>query len=397
MSERLAVRARPSKHKRRIDLASVVLVGTPGALATDAPSLGFGASTHRHDALVNGGMSALIHAALLAALIVAAVLAPQEIVEKIIPLELRPQPIERPGTNAEPAPAGPKAVGAARPSAAALAAAAAPALSAAEAEALREAAMEAARAALDALDTPRPLTAPTQIERNAVQADTLAARAAAAEALPSAIVEQADIAPLDIDPSDLAALDLAALEGPRDIDTSALDVMSAGDAFAALQQLQGRDYADATTLGEMSSGAALGGGRGGNGVDTGVAAEWSGAGGAPGIGGGGGAGGEGYAVGSVRCLESAFVTRYLERVKERTNQHWVVPDGIPADAQVKLIFDLDDSGTASNVETLEADDPKLGRSAEIALRNAAPFPPMDDANRCLAAGRIKLTFTVPRD
>ncbi len=399
MSERLAVRPRPPRTKRRVGFVSqptTALAGAPAGGGT-APSLVFLDDAHRHEVLISGGMSALVHIALFAALVWAALLAPQEMVEKIIPLELRAAPVELPGTNLEPAPAGPKAVGAARPSAAALAAAAGPALSAEQAEALRQAALEAARAALDALDSPRPVTAPTQIERNTVQADTIAARAAAAETMQSDVVAADDIAPLDIDPADLAALDLGDLAGPRDVDTSALDTMTAGEAFATLAELEGRDYADAATLGEVTSGASVGGGHGGNAVDTGVSAEWSGVGGSGPGGGGGGGGGEGTAVGSVRCLESAFVQRYIDMVKNRTDRHWIVPDGVPPDAQVILRFDLDDAGVASNIDALEAEDTLLGRSAESALRNAAPFPPMRDENRCLAAGRIKLTFTVPQD
>ncbi len=400
MSERLTVRPRAPRSKQPVGFMSAATQPMAWAVAghdDDAPSLVFLDDAHRHDVLLSGGMSALLHLALFAALIMAALLAPPEMVERIIPLELRPQAIEAPGTNLGPAPAGPKAVGAARPSAAALAAAAAPAISAAEAAALREAAMAAVREALEAMESPEPMSAPTQVERHSVQADTVAARAAAAEAMQTEIVTEEHVAPLDIDPADLAALDLGDLEGPRDVDTSALDGMTAGEAYAALSALEGRDYADAATLGEVASGATIGGGVGGNAVDTGVAAEWSGVAGSGAGGGGAGAGGEGSVIGSVACLESAFVQRYLEKVKDRTNQHWVVPDGVPPDAQVKLRFSLDDAGMASNIETLEAPDPLLGRSAAAALRNAAPFPPMEDANRCLSAYPIRLTFTVPQD
>ncbi len=402
MSERLAVRPRARRTRTPVDFISQptqpMAWAVAGAGENQAPpSLVFLDDSHAHDALRSGGLSALLHLALLAALLAAAMLAPPEVVERIIPLELRPPAVERPGTNAEPAPAGPKAVGAARPSAAALAAAAAPAISAAEAEALREAAMAAMREALESMESPQPVTAPTQIERNQVQADTVAARAAAAETLQADLVAEADVAPLDIDPADLAAIDLGDLEGPRDVDTSALDSLTAGDAFAALNALDGRDYADAATLGEVTSGATTSGGVGGNAVDPGVAAEWSGVGGTGAGGGGGGAGGEGTVTGSVACLESAFVQRYLERVKDRTNQHWVVPEGVPPDAQVKLRFSLDDAGMTSGVETLEAANAQLGRSAASALRQAEPFPPMDDANRCLAEFPIRLTFTVPQD
>jgi hypothetical protein len=408
MSERLAVRRRdphgPSTrrglhrtHSKRavawFGAASPVLSG-----AGPAPSLGFEDDDDRRDVWISGGLSALLHVLLLALLVTGAALAPPEMVERIIPVELRRPAVELPGTHAQPAPAGPKAVGEARPSAAALAASAAPALSAAEAEALRQAALEAARAALEAMESPRPVTAPTQIERNAIQADTMAARAAAVESRPSDIVVRDDLAPLDIDAADLAALDLGELDGPRAVDTSSFGALDAPEAFAALKQLEGREYTGAATLGEVATGASMAGATGdGNGVDTGVSAEWAGS-GASGVGGGGGGtGGSGSVTGSVPCLESAFVQRYLDRVRDRTNEHWIVPDGVAPDAQVKLRFHLDDAGMASQIETLEAADELLGRSAEAALRNAAPFPPMDQNNRCLSADRIRLTFTVPRD
>ena len=416
MSKRLALRPRSSSTtqtpgrgaavvrrsnaKRPVTWFSGLNPTPTPSLATSgpAPYLVFAEEAGDRDAWVSGGLSAGLHVLVLAALIAAALLTPEEVVQRIIPLQLRREAIPLPGSNATPAPAGPKAVGATRPSAAALAAAAAPALSAAEAEALRRAALEAARAALEAMESQQPITAPTQIERNQVQADTVAARAAAAETMPSVIVAGDDLKPLDIDAADLAALDLGELDGPREIDTSSFGALSAPEAFAALEVLEGREYTGAASLGGVATGASMAGGAGGgNGVDTGLSAEWSGTGRQGAGGGGGGAGGAGTATGSVPCLESAYVQRYLEAVRDRTNQHWIVPEGVAPNAQVKLRFALDDAGMASHIETLDAEEDLLARSAETALRWAAPFPPMDDHNRCLSADRIRLTFTVPQD
>lgn len=408
MTQRLAVRrhrnlgvgSRRGVHRAHARHAVAWLGGPAPTVkhAGPAPSLGFEPEADTRDVWISGGVSALLHVLFLASIITAAALAPTEMVERIIPLELRRPAVELPGTHATPAPVAPKQVGEARPSAAALAASAAPALSAAEAEALRQAALEAARAALADMESPRPVTAPTQIERNAIQADTLAARAAASDSRAADLVARDDLTAVAIDAADLSASELGALDGPRAVDTASLGALGGPEAFAALEHLEGREYSGAATLGEVARGASVAGASAGQGVDTGVAAEWNGN-AASGIagGGGGGTGGAGTATASVPCLESAFVQRYLQSVRDRTNQYWVVPDGVPPDAQVKLRFSLDDAGMASNIETLEAADPLLGRSAEAALRNAAPFPPMDDRNRCLAADRIRLTFTVPQD
>lgn len=364
--------------------------------AAAAPTLVMPEPEGLRDTLISGSVSAALHAAALLALILAALLAPEELVEKIIPVEIFKDidPVELPGSNAEPAPAGPKSVGAVRPSAAAMAAAS---LTPAEAEALRQAALEAARKAVKDMEqqAQQPTALPTQLDRRDVQAESLAARAAAA-ASPTTAVDVADVQAVQIDPADLAALDVD-LSGPQQIDTSNLPEMSAPEAFAVLSDLGAPEYTGSVSATSVSSAATTGRSYGteGTGVDTGVASEWSGGGGrGTGIG-GGGTGGTGTATGVVRCLESAYVDRYLEVVKDRTDQRWRVPEGVTPGTKVVLRFDLDAAGMAANVEVIETQDELLGRSAMQALRSAAPFPPMDDNNRCLAEKRIKQTFTVP--
>lgn len=110
--------------------------------------------------------------------------------------------------------------------------------------------------------------------------------------------------------------------------------------------------------------------------------------------GGEGTGGTGTAIGTVPCLESAFVVRYLDAAKARTEKRWQIPEGTPDDSVVKLGFMLDSAGAATQVE-FKGDTPAaLGNSAVSALRSSSPFPPMDDNVRCLAGKKLVITFAV---
>ena len=111
--------------------------------------------------------------------------------------------------------------------------------------------------------------------------------------------------------------------------------------------------------------------------------------------GGEGTGGTGTALGVVRCLESAFVLRYIEGIEERTKKRWLVPEGTPDAAKVVLLFTLDSSGAATQIGFQGDVQPVLGNSAVAAMRAASPFPPMDDNVRCLAGKKLRGTFTNP--
>jgi hypothetical protein len=422
MASQLVIRR--SRRQRRAPVALGALraaMANAGALALanrsaaqPAPSLRLSEPGDRRDAWRAGAIAGLLHLSALVALVVAAMLAPEEVIERIFPVSIvrdaPPPPSVLPGSNEKPAPAGPKAVGAARASAADLAAARG--LTAEEAEALRQAALEAARRdALQsaALDAAQPNVAPAQVERREVAAKNVVAQAATVVAPAAAAVDLSPAPAPRIDPAEIEALRRDS-EGPRRIDAAAPVALSAPEAFSALAELGGEPQAAG---GVAVSGAALGdlGGRGqgSGGVDTGIAAVWSGSGGGgsgsgpggPGsgasgdVGGGGGAGGDGHASGVVPCLQSAGVQRYLDGVRERTRKRWSVPAGTKPDSQVILRFDLDAAGMASRVEVEEGEDAVLGKSAVRALIAAAPFPPMDDATRCLTEKRIKTTFSIP--
>jgi TonB family protein len=89
------------------------------------------------------------------------------------------------------------------------------------------------------------------------------------------------------------------------------------------------------------------------------------------------------------------VQSYLDEVRRRTYERWVLPPGVDAGRKVTLRFHIDVAGSASKVAIVSAEDNALGASAVDALRAAAPFPPMSEEVRCLAGQRIKGTFSNP--
>jgi hypothetical protein len=338
-----------------------------------------------------------LHALFLAGLLAAAALAPPELVERVIPVQLMPPrpAVELPGTLAEPAPAGPRAVGIRRPNAAALAAAEQQ-LTPEQAAALRAAALEVARRSIQSLqlEAERAPELPAQIARRPVEAERLAARAAAAISA-ERVLEVENFENIAIDPEDLAALDLD-LAAPRKIDPIHLGDLSAAEALRVLENIEPSEYSGRLASGAAPAADAPATVEAGM-LDLRLTDGYPGGpgGGDGGAGAGAGSGGQGEVVGAVRCLESAPVQRYLGHVQRRTRKRWTVPAGIERDARVVLHFSLNRAGMARDMEAMKGRDAILAESAIQALRSASPFPPMNDANRCLADKRIVLTFTVP--
>ena len=81
------------------------------------------------------------------------------------------------------------------------------------------------------------------------------------------------------------------------------------------------------------------------------------------------------------------------RIRSRTLERWKLPPGVPVNERVTLRFKLDVAGSASSVQVVAASDNALGASAVDAMRSASPFPPIPEAARCLAQGRIRATFS----
>ena len=396
MQGQLSIRSRRRVKRRPLRLDGAPIALSVGPSSQPAPNLLLYSVEDTRGQRLSAIYSLGLHLAILLGLVSAALLAPPEIIEKIIPVSLvrPPEPIELPGTNAEPAPAAPKAVGARR-SANAAALAAAQSLTPDQAEALRRAALEAARRALKQmeLEAVQETILPTQIQRREVQANRVAARAAA-QILPAAAVDASQIKPVTIDPARLEAL-APELEGPQKIDLSHLPELSAAEALAVLESIPPSNYTGGVTAMTWEPGSGVPDVAGTNsGLETGVGGVLRG-GGEGSFGVGAGSGGTGKALGSVRCLESAHVQRYLQMVQSRTQQRWIIPAAVNPKARAVLRFALDPAGMASGVESVDVGDRALGESAVRALQTASPFPPMIDANRCLAEKRILLTFTVP--
>jgi TonB family protein len=61
-------------------------------------------------------------------------------------------------------------------------------------------------------------------------------------------------------------------------------------------------------------------------------------------------------------------------------------------AKATLSWKLDPSGSATNVQLVNASTNEIGSSVVDALRAASPFPPMPDRVRCLANRRLTGTF-----
>jgi hypothetical protein len=333
----------------------------PAAAGGAAPHFGLAEPEDHKGTLVSGSITTGAHAAVLLVLVILGWNAPpvEELIEVRIIREL-------PGSNEEPAPARkliqprqvrvPVQPAAQRVTAQAVAQ---PRVIKMTAEQLRLAKLNQA-------------VAPAAVTRRQVTSSRAEARAI--DTRPVSAIDLSQFDAVEI----VEGLEAPVLpdEGPRQIETRA------PQSTAAVPVVRSADYSsvapfEVVTDDDESSDVAL---------DTSVGI----------FAGGEGTGGTGTALGVVRCLESAFVVRYLELVRERTQQRWQIPENTPDEASVVLLFVLDSSGAATQVE-FKGDAPAaLGNSAVTALRSASPFPTMDDNVRCLAGEKLRGTFSAPR-
>jgi hypothetical protein len=363
-------RASGRGHGRRLQLAASGGPLSPGhaidpmvaaAGGIGIPGLGMPEPESTRRALITSAVSALLHLIIIATIVMVGYFAKEVVEEVIIPVEIIQQ-VELPGSNE--APPIPKMISSA-PAASAAAIAAAPA------------ALAATPIAAPAPDLNT--SAPTPIDVAQIAAVPLAA-----QPTPNA-ASISDYKPLELTPKQLAAptVDLSgptatAVRTPVNLDAPQVfgQVPAPGQAYTGL--------ADVTTSRVQTSGAAPSAA----GVDTGVAAEFVF---------GGVEGGNPNAIGTVPCLQSAYVQRYLELIESRTTARWTVPMGASPDEVVSLRFFLDYAGGATDIEVVSASSPEFGNSALTALTAAAPFPPLDDNIRCLADRDkpLNVTFTNP--
>lgn len=373
MSGDLVVRRRHRRAARRGSRAAHLRVGRAFSAGHtlaipsggEIPSLTLPEPEGGRRALVSGSLAVLVHGLAIGIMILIAWLAP-EVVEELIEVKIIR---ELPGSNTPP-PA-PKQIQARRPAAMA---AIAPQALAQPAQPIAPVQVSAEAIRMDRIDTavaPTPIAVQeVQSQRVDVQQSITTPRVAAAT----------DLRPVDVRPTDINA-PVARVTGPRQVAAATQVNASAPEAFANLP----RTTVQHTGQASLAAGAWRDSGFEFEGVDTGVATELM----------AGTPGGSGSETGTVPCLQSAYVNRYLDLVKERTLARWDPPAGTPADAPVVVRFDLDGSGSAADIVADDAATRALGESVVRAIRDASPFPPMDDNVRCLTEKRIKATFNVP--
>jgi hypothetical protein len=354
------------RQKTRIGmLASVARLEPLAATGAHAPSLVLRDPESTRDSIISGSITTFVHVAAFGVLFLLAWLAPpvQELIQVRIIREL-------PGSNAEPAPA--RRILKPRRQRTPIAAARHVTPQAVAQPRIAE--LSAEQVKLNELRK----AAPQTVQRRQVVSQRTEARAIDTRVHASR-VDLSKITTVTA-PTDLVA-PIVDLDGPRQIDPGA--AVKAPESFAAVPDVKPVEYTSAAPF-QIETDVAPSGDFDAFdfNTDTGIYA------------GGDGTGGTGSAMGSVRCLESAHVLRYLDGVRERTEKRWEIPAGAPHDATVRVHFVLDSSGSATRVEFIGDTDPLLGSSTVSALRAASPFPPMDDKVRCLAGRRLTGRFTV---
>jgi outer membrane biosynthesis protein TonB len=367
---RLGLRRRPPRRSplraRRIGAA---LDAPPPAgvdPATEFPGLDLGAAAGRKGRVVSGGVSLLLHAALLGGLALAAWVAPVEEIEEIIKLErVKDEAGAAPRVVAE------RATPVFDPKAMALA----PQIVNPVVVQQRAPPIEASKIDVESLST---VQAPKTIERAATVVEEARAYQSIAPVVTSPVAVEG-VAPAMRGPVEHVA-PVGVTSGPR-------RVASVGD---------GVGLPDAKALGSASSvKEGIVTGRDVHGAPTGVRAEvhW-----AVGEGNLRGSGGSGTGPGSVSfddCQKRPEVIAYMARIKQRMLDRWALPPDVPGNLSVELRFGLDPAGTVTRAELVRSADARLGQSAVDALRSASPFDHMSDRVRCLADGPLIGTFTNP--
>jgi len=372
MSPFLKTRESPRQNRvsRRLRLAAPggVFASSPegasfvhAAGLSSVPGLSMPEPDDRRGILISSAVSALLHLLAIGGLAVVGVLARQA-VEKVIPVVVLNRSIELPGSN-DPSPLPvPKLLTA--PIASAVPLAMAPSdLSAVPAPIVTAPTFEAtAPKALDPFELNKALLAAT--------ADLTPAPSAA---------DITEVEPLEITAAELLAPKVE-LSGPTETAERTATDLDAPSAFESLADLTTSPYEGTVAAVPIATEDIESGGQI---VAAGVAADYV----SPGY-----AGGDPSAMGTVPCLQSAFVQRYIKHIEVRTKSHWEVPLDAGADDFVQIRISVDHSGSLVTRKTLSSSDTALGRSAMRALASASPFPPLSDNNRCLTEKKFIMTF-----
>ncbi len=316
-------------------------------------------------------VSLLIHGGALAVLIFLASLAPV-IEDQIIEVQLIK---DKPDT---PAPA-PRALAERR------ALDYAPALQAVQPQIVNPRVIAAASPAISAealqMDAVNSVAAPTQIQTSSTVVERVSALTSPIKARASAVDVSGSQGPVVRGPVKVDA-PIGASVGPRKVEGATGTTMGTGSLAIG--------GGSSVREGKLSSRDVVGSPQGAPlvSVDTAVGEGF--------LKGPGGTGtGTGGTESEAGCYQRPEVKQYLASVEQRTLSRWNLPPGVEANQRVTLRFRLDVAGSASKVSLIRAENNALGVSAIDALKAAAPFPPMDDAVRCLARLPITATFSNP--
>ena len=341
-----------------------------GALAAVAAPLGvFPGSAMPEPAsarerIVSSGLSILIHAGIVAAIALAAYLAPEEVKEQIIEI-----------TRIDDAPDNDTS-GSPRPRAIAESSGRfAPAPMALQAHVINPAVIQARAANIAAaqainIEAVTAVAAPREIVHTT--APTVeAARTYQSIATVTAAPVDTSAATAQISGNVSIQAPQGVVVGPRQVTTSGATVGIGGP----------------TALGTGSSvREGIASGRDVVGGKTGERASIHGV---YGEGGGRGFGGSGTGAGGGKpCTERPEVNAYIARVKSRVLSRW----SGGTNGSVELQFSIDAAGTASQIEFVSASNPQLGEAIAQAMRVASPFEPMSSAVQCLAGETLQATF-----
>ena len=358
-------RATPMRTRR---IGAMAAAG--GAPAVEFPGIDLEEKGDRRGRAVSHGIAALLHASVLAALMLFAYLNP-EITEDIIELQLMKEPEAE---RTDPAPA--KRVRAERRSRdfAPQAQAIAP-----DVVNPKVVARRAARAEAFQVEAPSAVVAPRQVTRTSVATQRVAAVATLAEPVRT-----------DLDIADTAAPALrdASVTGPSGPSVGPRQIVAKGDTIGTgPSMIIGLGDTSSVRDGIDSDRDVLGsrtGPRLAN-VNTNIGEGL--------MDGSGGTGRGGVAMGD--CYKRPEVRSYLDAVRVRTLARWQLPPNVPPNQSVALKFKIDPAGSATRVEVVDAANRALGQSAVDALRSASPFPAMTAKVRCLAREPITATFRNP--
>ncbi|MCH7868553.1 MAG: TonB C-terminal domain-containing protein [Myxococcales bacterium] len=334
------------------------------ASAAALPGLSMPEPEDRRRILISSAASALLHILIITSIALLGTIAKQA-AEKLIPVVILNEPIELPGSN-DPSPLPiPKLLSAP------MASVVPPAM-----EPVNLAAVPAPRIEATSLD----LVAPKSLDLTEVMNAPLAPQAEI-HATPSA-ADISAIQPLEIAAADLVAPEVE-ISGPSAVAIRTATDLVAPHAFDTLSELNATHYKGAATAVPT---AIAGSETGGTTIATGISAEYLAA---------GFAGGDPNAVATISCLQSAFVQRYLDEITRRTYARWEPPLDASPDDVVQFRIAIDQSGSIAKLEMIESTSRPFAESAMIAYRNAAPFPPLNDKNRCLTEKIFRLTFSNP--